>query len=169
MNDKNLRETLKRACLVSMPTEAAKHAVAFIDGTEHDRMGVPSIATLSRVRARLDTAWMLYFREHVLMPKLMVSDGSGVRVFVQTDAAWQARQEYQVTILNVVACADLLPLHKDCWAHGSWGIMVLEFRCLLSLLQSLSSALFHCRSHVGLGMGCMGHFSTNHQAKHSAG
>eukprot|EP00435_Cladocopium_sp_Y103_P070143 s111_g34.t1 len=118
MNDRDLRDTLKQACLVSMPTQAAKHAVAFIDGTEHDRMRVPSQATLSRVRARLDTAWMLYFRKHMLMPKLMVSDGAGVRVFVQTDATWQARQEYQVTVLNLVDCGDLLALHKDCCAHG---------------------------------------------------
>jgi hypothetical protein len=77
MNDKDFRETIKRACLVSMPAEAAQHAVAFIDETGHDRMRMPSIATLSRVTARLDTAWMLYFRDNILMPKLMVSHGKG--------------------------------------------------------------------------------------------
>ena len=77
LSDKDFRETIKRACLVSMPAEAAQHAVAFIDEIVHDRMRMPSIATLSRVTARLDTAWMLYFREHILMPKLMVFHGKG--------------------------------------------------------------------------------------------
>ena len=112
-NDRDLRETLKQACLVSMPTEEGKHAAAFIEGGGHERLRVPSASTISRVRGRLDTAWMLYFREHVVTPKLKCCGGSGVRVFVQTDATWQARQEYQVTVLNLVDHAHLLQLHKD--------------------------------------------------------
>lgn len=114
MNDSNLRETLKLACLVSMPKQAAQHAASFIDGHDHDRMRVPSAATMSRVRARLDTAWMLYFRDYIVKQKLVTFGGAGVRLFVQTDATWQARQEYQVTVLNMVDCADCFQLHKDC-------------------------------------------------------
>ena len=114
-NDRDLRETLKQACLVSMPSHAAKQAASFIDGTgsDHDKLRVPSAATLSRVRGRLDVAWMLYFREHVVMPKLLCSTGNGVRLYIQTDATWQARQEYQVTLVNLVGVSDLHPLHKD--------------------------------------------------------
>lgn len=124
-NDKDLRETLKQACLVSMPHRSSQQAVSFIDGTglDHDKLRVPSTATLSRVRGRLDVAWMLYFREHVVMPKLACSNGRGIRIYVQTDATWQARQEYQVTLLNLVDVSDLQELYKDCscCVPGSWG------------------------------------------------
>ena len=105
-NDKDLRETLKQACLVSMPSRASQQAVSFIDGTglDHDKLRVPSMATLSKVRGRLDVA---------VKPKLVCANGRGIRIYVQTDAAWQARQEYQVTLLNLVDVCDLERLHKD--------------------------------------------------------
>ena len=39
--------------------------------------------------------------------------GGGVSVYIQTDATWQARQEYQVTLINVVDVGCQLDLHKD--------------------------------------------------------
>ena len=46
------------------------------------------------------------------MERLRVGGGAGLRVFVQTDATWQAKQEYQVTVLNFIDTMDLPLLHK---------------------------------------------------------
>ena len=117
-NDKNLRETLKAACAASLPGEIKEAAVAFIEGTDEEdacRLRVPSPATLSRCRARLDVAWTLLFRGW-LTSHLVQCGGQGIAVYVQTDATWQARQEYQVTVLNCVPVAAHIDMHKDPFA-----------------------------------------------------
>ena len=48
-----------------------------------------------------------------VMERLRVGGGAGLRVFDQTDATWQATQEYQVTVLNFIDTMDLPLLHKD--------------------------------------------------------
>jgi hypothetical protein len=39
----------------------------------------------------------------------------------QGGATWQAKQEYQVTVLNFVDAADLKLLHQDCFLLGALG------------------------------------------------
>ena len=110
-----LRMALKHACAVILPPDAKQEALDFIDGVDNgisDRMRIPSTATLSRCRARLDVAWTLLFRNW-LSGHLRAKGGSGVSLYIQTDATWQARQEYQVTLLNIVHKDCLLDLHKD--------------------------------------------------------
>ena len=113
-NDKDLRDMLKNVCEVSLPAPVAKKALAFIDGDSDgcDKMRVPSTSTVSRIRGRLDVAWTRLMRRWV-MERLRVGGGAGLRVFVQTDATWQAKQEYQVTVLNFIDTMDLPLLHKD--------------------------------------------------------
>jgi hypothetical protein len=65
-------------------------------------------------------AWTLLMRCWV-MERLRQGGGRGLRVFAQTDATWQAKQEYQVTVLNFVDAADLKLLHQDCFLLGALG------------------------------------------------
>ena len=115
-NDKDLRDMIKHVCEVALPPQVAADALAFIEGSEDSgQLKVPSIdsiATMSRVRARVDVAWMLLTREWV-MSRLLVGGGAGLRVYVQTDATWQAKQGYQVTVLNFVEMTNFVNLHKD--------------------------------------------------------
>ena len=128
---KNLRLALKHACEACLPPDAKQAAVSFLEGLgEQDslRLRVPSPATLSRVRARLDVAWTLLFRKWV-MSHLQECGGQGISLFVQTDATWQARQEYQIAVLNCVPKIVQLELHKDrlhycpCISHVLWPAM----------------------------------------------
>ena len=111
-SDKNLRSVLKLACTASLHENLAKEVVRFIDGDDHHCMRVPSTGTISRVRGRLDVAWMLLMREF-LSSRMCLSGGAGLRLFMQTDATWQAKQEYQVTLFSFIDAADRLQLHKD--------------------------------------------------------
>ena len=112
-NDRELKAALRNACNVGLPQGAKEDSIEFIDGTsEGASMRIPSAATLSRCRLRIDVSWTLLFRKWVCS-HLRQHGGAGVAVYVQTDATWQAKQEYQVTVLNIVKTDDLLQLHKD--------------------------------------------------------
>eukprot|EP00438_Fugacium_kawagutii_P014582 Skav210160 [mRNA] locus=scaffold1811:103411:117781:+ [translate_table: standard] len=112
-HDQELRDMLRHVCLVALPPDMAEEAVSFIDGNTHEgKLRLPSAATVSRVRARLDVAWTLLMRSWV-MERLRQGGGRGLRVYAQTDATWQAKQEYQVTVLNFVESASLKLLHQD--------------------------------------------------------
>ena len=111
--DKTLRKAIRHACAASLPEDVRVEVLRMIDGDEHGFcLRVPSAATMSRVRARLDVCWTLLFRQK-LVASLKQNGGGGVSVYIQTDATWQARQEYQVTLINVVDVGCQLDLHKD--------------------------------------------------------
>ena len=107
--DEDLREVLELSVQVCLPSSVAREAVAFIRGNDAGRMKVPSKATLSRCRGRVDVAWMLFVRKRIAN---MIHQ-QGLKVFIQTDATWQAGLEYQCTLANFVACTDLFDLFKD--------------------------------------------------------
>lgn len=64
-----------------------------------------------------------------VMERLRHGGGHGLRVYAQTDATWQAKQEYQVTVLNFVDAASLKVLHQDCSLVGPCMLPV-EVCCL---------------------------------------
>lgn len=113
--DADLRETLKHACSTLLPPDLAKEAVLFVDGkleAGQCNTKVPSSATLCRLRARLDVCYTLLMRQW-LMQNLQMSGGCGVKVFIQTDATWQSKKEYQITVMNFLLGELALPVHKD--------------------------------------------------------
>ena len=105
-SDSDLCEVIEWCCQVALPKDVSECALAFIRGTEGSAFRVPSAATLSRTRFKVDVAWMLIFRKH------LESLGE-VKVFVQTDATAQAGRQYQISIVNCVKVSDLQMLHKD--------------------------------------------------------
>ena len=113
-NDRDLKSALRHACGILLPPGAKEETLQFIDGVSESGsyLRIPSAATLSRCRARLDVSWMLLFRKW-LTSHLQHQGGAGVSLYVQTDATWQAKQEYQVTVVNVVQKSHLLENHKD--------------------------------------------------------
>ena len=138
-HDQELREMLRHVCLVALPPDIGAEAISFVDGDGEGKLRLPSAATVSRVRARLDVAWTLLMRCWV-MERLHQGGGRGLRVFAQTDATWQAKQEYQVTVLNFVDAVDLNLLHKDCFFWlGLWDTYVvkLSLMCCHGHLRNL--------------------------------
>ena len=108
-NDTDLREVIELCISVALPKDVADSALAFLRGLTGSDFRVPSAATISRTRFRVDTAWMILFREQL---QKMLNDG-GVRLYVQTDATAQAGRQYQITLINIVRAGELDQLHKD--------------------------------------------------------
>ena len=108
-SDSQLRDVLGYAARVCLPPDAAAEALRFLDAAAEGCMRVPSPATISKARGRVDVAWMLLFRKEVSR-KL----AAGLHVYVQCDATWQAHREYQICLFNFVETGDLPRLHEDC-------------------------------------------------------
>ena len=120
--DASLREACDLACKACLPRSQYAEAKLWIQGQESSSaMRIPHPSTISRARGRIDCAWMLLFREMLL--DRMRSPG-GVRVYIQTDATWQAAQEYQITLMNIVDAGGLCNLYEDWMGEREWGFIV---------------------------------------------
>ena len=109
-NDGDLRHVLllaASACMLPSEAEQVKRRLERPDSAS--TMRVPSAATISRARGRIDAAYMLLYREF-LEHRL----DRGDRVYVQCDATWQAHREYQICLLNLLNGSNLHDLQKDC-------------------------------------------------------
>ena len=107
-SDSQLREVLGHAVRICLPPAAASEAQRFLNESSEGHMRLPSPSTISRSRGRVDVGFMLLFRE-LLASKLE----SGVKVYVQCDATWQAHREYQICLFNFVETHDVPRLHQD--------------------------------------------------------
>ena len=107
--DADLREALESCCKLVLPADQANAALSLLHGDGHYKLNVPSASTISRARFKVDVAWMLVVRDQL---KACLLNG-GVKLFVQTDATFQAGKQYQITILNIVKNMDIPMLSKD--------------------------------------------------------
>ena len=114
-NDSVIRPVLELAVQSALPPDVSASALKFIRGDEGPGLRIPSASTISRIRFKVDVAWMLLFREQL---KGMLDSG-GVSIFAQTDATAQAGRQYQMIILNIVRHKDLDELFKDRRAQTS--------------------------------------------------
>jgi hypothetical protein len=108
-NDGQFRDACQwmlRACL---PKDIAEHMVKHLISQEKDRLRLPSKATISRMRGRVDTAWMLTFRSIL---HNMIMDG-GVVMYPMVDSSPQAGRDYEMLVVNIVAAKFLAELHVD--------------------------------------------------------
>ena len=94
-----------RACL---PKDIAEHMVKHLI-SEEDRLRLPSKSTMSRLRGRVDVAWMLTFRSIL---HNMILDG-GVVMYPMVDSSPQAGRDYEMLVVNIVAAKFLAELHVD--------------------------------------------------------
>ena len=82
-------------------------------------MRLPSKASLSRMRGRVDVAWMLKFRS--LLQYMM--DNGGVTIYPMVDPSPQGGRDYEMVVMSVIASRDLVQLHVY--------VKELESRCYL--------------------------------------
>ena len=103
-----------RACL---PPDIAEHTVKLLTA-EDTPLRIPSPATLSRLRGRMDVAWMLVWRQELAQ---MLAD-SGLVMYPMVDSSPQAGRDYEMLVLSILRAAGLPRVHAD--------IVALEQRCL---------------------------------------
>jgi hypothetical protein len=108
-NDDRFRDAcgwMLRACL---PKEIAEHMTRVLASKDGPKLRLPSGATLSRMRGRLDVAWMLTMRSIL---HTMMQDG-GLVMYPMIDSSPQAGRDYEMMVLNIVAAKHLTSLHVD--------------------------------------------------------
>ena len=107
-NDGRFRDACRWMLCACLPKDIAEHMVGLLI-SDKQQLRLPSPATLSRLRGRMDTAWMLTFQ---LILQDMMLDG-GVVIYPMIDSSPQAGRDYEMVVLNVVASKLLAELHYD--------------------------------------------------------
>ena len=98
-NDKELRLVCEQALAIVCPRG---HASQYLQQVLADQ-SLPSASTISRTRARIDTTWMIVFRQTMAR---MIAAG-GVSIFIAWDASPQGGRDYQMAVLDVAPVSDL--------------------------------------------------------------
>ena len=115
-NDSHLRAVCQWALRLSLPESLADEYVQTLC-KEDSSIRMPSAATMSRLRARVDVAWTLTFREKV---KELIAEG--FTAYLTWDASPQGGKELEMFVWNFVKETVLPQMQVD--------ITWLELRCL---------------------------------------
>ena len=121
--DCDLHKICCRALEMTMPPEIAAEVNAWMESEA--AISVPSPAVVSRLRGRMDVAFMLIFRERL---SEMVQLG-GVSVFAAIDSSPQAGRDYEMLVLHIVRKNALAESHADIMALEDRVSWTLEARC----------------------------------------
>ena len=109
---------LHKACVSNLrmllPEELSAEIEAWVDNP--DGAATPDKSVLSRLRGRMDVAFMLVFRERLWE---MVHNG-GIAVFAAIDSSPQAGRDYEMLVLHIIRKTALAEMHAN--------IMALEAR-----------------------------------------
>lgn len=99
----NLKRALHAASRVLLPPRAASIIQASLDVKG---AAVPSPSTISRLRGRIDVAWMLVWRARI-------SEWlkQGLIIYPSTDGSPQGGRDFQILVLDFVPRQDLPQLH----------------------------------------------------------
>ena len=105
-NDSNLVEVLQHACKIVLPREQAN---MLLDSIQHGSARfAPDASQLSRMRLRIDVAFMFCMRQHYTEWLL---HGRGVVLYPVVDASPQGGKDYEMVVLNIVEKRHLTELH----------------------------------------------------------
>ena len=121
--DKSLEEAVKHACRVVLPHHIQ---VVVLDMVDNKRRRMPSAATVSRLRLKVDVAWMLLSRR-----KLEAMMASGIVANCMVDSSPQGGHDYELMHLTVHCKTDLSQMHVD--------MLALERRAQLSVHDRMNT------------------------------
>ena len=128
-SDSNMMELLGHCVRICLPVRLANfcHKLLSGDEVEERKLLLPSASTMSRVRGRLDVAFMLLFQDWLYEALLYTS----LHLLVQVDASPQGGRDYEVIVLNIIKDCELLLLFE-------W-IQELESFCHLSVEERIEN------------------------------
>ena len=98
-----LKRALYDASSLLLPKGAAKAVQYALD---NDELRLPASSTISRLRGRVDVAWMMVWRERIAK---WLQDG--LVIFPGTDSSPQGGRDYQVLVLDIACRANLPEIH----------------------------------------------------------
>ena len=115
-SDKSLEEAVRHACMIVLPRHVKDVVVKML---EDKRRPMPSASTVSRLRLKVDVAWMLMVRK-----ELAEKMEAGIVVHCMADSSPQGGHDYELMHVTMVHRPVLPQLHVD--------ILALERRAQLS-------------------------------------
>lgn len=107
-HDHDLREILTLGVSICLPQRLAKECSKYLVPGGQMQMQLPSKATMSRMRGRIDAAWMMMTRD--ILRQLINS--CGLALYVQVDASPQGGRDYDMIVYNIVKATDFLDLFQ---------------------------------------------------------
>ena len=122
-SDKSLEEAVKHACMIVLPRHVKDVVVKML---EDKRRPMPSASTVSRLRLKVDVAWMLMVRK-----ELAQKMEDGIVVHCMADSSPQGGHDYELMHVTLVHRPVLPQLHVD--------ILALERRAQLSNQERLET------------------------------
>jgi hypothetical protein len=108
-DSQHLGSVLKKSLRLILPAKVADTMGTYFSSNTP----VPSTATISRMRGRVDTTWMLVWRDRF---QEWLDDG--LVVYLGTDSSPQAGRDYQIIMLDIIPKIWLPGMHVEItWLH----------------------------------------------------
>ena len=105
--DSSLAEAVRQACHIALPKHVKDVVLQLLDDGQRP---VPSPATVSRLRLKVDVAWMLLQRRDF---QQALSDGSGMVAHCMVDSSPQGGHDYELLHVTLVGKGVLAELHVE--------------------------------------------------------
>lgn len=121
--DASLEDAVRHSCHIVLPTHIKDVVLGMLDDKKRP---LPSPATISRLRLKVDVAWMMTVRK-----KIADMMREGIVVNCMADSSPQGGHDYELVHLTVLHRPDLAQLHVD--------ILALERRATLDLEERLET------------------------------
>lgn len=104
-SDSSLEEAVRHACKIALPRSVQAMVLEMLDSNQRP---MPSPATISRLRLKIDVAWMLLVRKqiHALLQH-------GVVLHCMVDSSPQGRHDYELLHVTLLDKQDLRQMHAD--------------------------------------------------------
>lgn len=109
-HDHDLREILTLGVSICLPQRLAKECRKYLVPGGQMQMQLPSKATMSRMRGRIDAALMMMMMTRDILRQLINS--CGLALYVQVDASPQGGRDYEMIVYNIVKATDFLDIFQ---------------------------------------------------------
>ena len=123
-NDSDLGKACRLSLDLLLPKAIAKVVKSWMDDPSARGLLLPSPTTLSRLRGRIDTSFMLAMRGRI---HDMIKSG-GLVLYPAVDSSPQGGRDYEIVVLNILRKATLPLLYQDVVALESRGVMTVGDR-----------------------------------------
>ena len=151
-SDDALRNSVELACRLALPPSAAE---ALLASWRTQARLVPSKSTMSRLRLKIDVAYMLLTRQRL---QALMDDGGHI-VYPMVDASPQGGSDYELMLLSMVRRKDLAQMQHDIATLEKMRFLSLEERIQSQskerelMLNISKGIMWHVAPLVLLGMG----------------
>jgi hypothetical protein len=118
----SLRTALFNSVRLLVPGAAVADVLETAIGS--DSSAIPSPATISRLRGRIDVAWMMSWRHRI---QDWLDSPQGLLVYLGTDSSPQGGRDYQIAVMDFIKRCDLPALHSKAVMLQHWRSQPFHF------------------------------------------